>query len=85
MQWLTWEQHQYMPGKITSHHLPNDTISLPEAIHATTDLKHFTSDITAKDGGPLLNEDASVLHMRVERIDGDGGVLHNNFPSAGFG
>lgn len=67
------------------HHLPNDTISLPEPIHAGTDLVHLAGDIAAKDGRPLLDEDAAVLHVTVQRVDGDGGVLHHNLPSAGFG
>ena len=67
------------------YHLPNDTISLPEAIHAGTDRVHLADDVAAKDGGPLLDKDAAVLHVTVERVDGDGGVLHNVFLSAGLG
>ena len=66
-------------------YLPNDTISLLEAIHARADLIHLASDVTAKDSGPLLDEDADVLHVTVERVNGDGGILHNNLSGTGCG
>lgn len=49
-------------------------ISLPEAIHTGIDLVHLADDVAAKDkdGGPLLDEDGGVLHVTVERVDGDG-------------
>ena len=59
-------------------------IALLEAIHAGAELVYLAGDVAAKDGRPLLDEDTSVLHVTVERVDGDSGILHNDFPSADF-
>ena len=72
-------------GESTPQYLPNDTISLLETIHVGTNLVHLAADVAAKDGRPLLDEGTGVLHVTVERADGDGGILHDDLPHAGFG
>jgi hypothetical protein len=63
--------------------LPNDTVSLLEAIDARPDFKNFSSNITAKDSGPLLDKDAMVLHVPVNWVDRDGSILYNDLPGSG--
>lgn len=46
---------------------------------------HDTGDVAAEDGGPLLDEDADILHVGVERVDGDGGILDDDLAGASGG
>jgi hypothetical protein len=57
--------------------IPNDPISFLEAVHVISHFIHFASHVTAKDGGPLLHEDAGILHVAVKRVDGDCSIPHN--------
>jgi hypothetical protein len=68
-----------------NHNVPDHTITFLEAVNARADLIDLTGNITAEDGGPLLDEDAVVLLVAVQRIDGDGGVLENYFVGSGWG
>ena len=45
------------------HHLPNNTISLLEAINAGTNLVHLAGNVAAKDGRPLLNKDTQATRL----------------------
>jgi hypothetical protein len=58
--------------------LPNNPVPLLEPLDVWTRLMHCTGDVAAKDGGPLLDKDADVLHMGVEWVDGHRGVLNHN-------
>jgi len=64
---------------------PDNTISFLEAIHTVAYLIHLAGHIAAKDGGPLLHEDAVVLHVAVQRVDGDSGVLDDDLAGASGG
>ena len=68
-----------------STNLPNDAISFLKALRVRSHSIHLTGHVTAEDGGPLLDKDAGVLHMAVEWIDGDGGILHNELTGTGRG
>lgn len=46
---------------------------------------HLAGYIAAEDRRPLLDEDARVLHVAIERVDGDGGVLDNDLSGASCG
>ena len=40
---------------------------------------NFAGNIATEDGRPLLDEDADILHVAVEWIDGDGSVSNDEF------
>lgn len=46
---------------------------------------HDAGNVAAEDGGPLLDEDTDILHVGVERVDGDGGVLDDNLAGTSGG
>lgn len=58
--------------------VPNNPIPNLESRHSFSDLVHDAGDVAAEYGGVLRDEDAEVLHMRVERIDGDCGVFDDD-------
>ena len=67
------------------NNLPDDAISFLKALRVRANLIHLASYVTAEDSGPLLDEDADVLHMAVERVDGDGSILYNELSGTGYG
>ena len=69
----------------TSTNLPDDAISFLKALRVPSHFIHLAGHVTAEDGGPLLDEDAGVLHMAVERVDGDGSILHDELAGTGRG
>jgi len=64
---------------------PKNPIGLLEAIHTGSYFIHLAGYIAAKDGGPLLHKDAVVLHVAVQRVDGDSGVLDDYLAGASGG
>jgi hypothetical protein len=57
-------------------YLPNDTIALLEStLSPGADLVNDSCNVATEDSGPLLNKDTVVLHVPVQRIDGNSGVL----------
>ena len=69
----------------TSTNLPDDAISFLKALRVRSHFIHLAGHVTAEDGRPLLDEDAGVLHMAVERVDGDGSILHDELAGTGRG
>ena len=65
--------------------LPDDTISFLEALHVRSHFIHLTGHITAEYGRPLLDEDARILHMTVEWVDGNGSILNDELARASRG
>ena len=78
-------RYTLLKGKVIGQNQPNNTIFFLETIHVETNLVDLPGDVAANDSGPLLDENPSVLHVAVEWVNGDGGVLHDDFSSAGFG
>lgn len=62
-----------------SNNIPNYPIPFLEAFNTTSHFIHLTGNIATEDGGPLLHEDTGVLHMTVERVDSNRGVLNDKF------
>lgn len=65
--------------------LPDDTISFLEALHVRSHFIHLAGHVTAEDGRPLLDEDARILHMTVEWVDGNGSILDDELARASRG
>jgi len=54
---------------------PHDTLTLNEALYQRAALDDLAGDVAAEDGRELVDEDALVLDLPVDGIDGDGVVL----------
>ena len=58
-----------------SNNIPNYTISFLEAFNIISHFVHLTGNIATEDGGPLLHKDTRVLHMTIEWVDSNCGVV----------
>jgi hypothetical protein len=58
--------------------MTKNSLSDLDVRHALTNLIHDTRDICAKDSRKVLNEDAEILHLVVNRIDCDDMVSDEN-------
>lgn len=67
----------------TSANVPDDAISFLKALRVRSHFIYLAGHVTAEDGGPLLDKDARVLHVAVERVDGDGSILHDELAGTG--
>jgi len=65
--------------------IPNNAVAFLEALLTRPYFIDLAGNITSEDGRPLLNKDAGILHVPVERVDGNGGVLHDDSARAGGG
>lgn len=64
---------------------PNHAIAFLKAVHPEANLMDDAGGVTAQDGGPLLDEDAGILHVAVKWINGDRGGLDDKLASASLG
>lgn len=63
---------------------PNYSISLLKALmHLRSNFMDYTGHVATEDGGPLLDEDSSLLHVAIQRVDGDGNVTDDEFVGTG--
>ena len=74
---------RFLAKEDTSTNLPDDAISFLEALRIRSHLIHLAGNVATEYRRPLLDEDARVLHMAVERVDGDGGILHDKLAGTG--
>lgn len=65
---------------LRAHSIPN-----LEVFHVLTDLNHLAGDVLAQDVGPFLDEDAVVLDLPVDRVDGNRVVLRDHMVRSGLG
>jgi hypothetical protein len=63
----------------------HDTVTLLEVLHAAADFDNLAGDIAAKDNGPVLDEDAIVLDLPVDWVDGNRVVLDDDLSVVGLG
>lgn len=68
-----------------SVYVPNNPIPNLEPRHALTNRMDGSGYVAPKYRGVLLHEDAEILHVAVERVDGNGGVLDHDLAGAGGG
>jgi hypothetical protein len=68
----------FLASEKSSANLPNDAISFLEALHTRSHFIDLTGYIAAEDGGPLMDKDARVLHVAIQRVDGDGSILDDD-------
>jgi hypothetical protein len=65
--------------------LPDYAIAFLEALNVGPNFEDHACHVASEHCGPLLDEDTMVLHMPVERVDCNGGVLHDDLASTGRG
>jgi hypothetical protein len=62
----------------------HDTIALLEVLHAAADFDDLAGDVAAEDNGPVLDENAIVLDLPIDWVDGNRVVLDDNLSVIGL-